>query len=104
MGFWDIAGEFAKEFGKGYVKERGVKGTLEDISELFSSDDDDDDEKEFDEQVWSDTVDEINSCIEEEQYSEAIDTLVTYYNNYEVLLLLLVCDDINGCIFKNGLR
>lgn len=84
MGFWDIAGEFAKEFGKGYMKERGVKGTLEDISELFSSDDDDDDdEKEFDEQVWSDTVDEINSCIEAELYDDAIDTLVNYYKEYE---------------------
>ena len=83
MGFWDIAGEFAKEFGKGYVKERGVKGTLEDISELFSSDDDDDEEKEFDEQVWSDTVDEINSCIEDELYDDAIETLVNYYEEYE---------------------
>lgn len=31
MGWGNLLGDFAKGFAKGYVEERGVKGTLQDI-------------------------------------------------------------------------
>ena len=34
MGWGSLLGDFAKEFAKGYVAERGVRGTLEDVGEV----------------------------------------------------------------------
>lgn len=34
MSFWKIAGEFAKGFGQGYLEQRGIDGTIEDIGSL----------------------------------------------------------------------
>ncbi|MCH5241966.1 MAG: hypothetical protein J1F67_06035 [Muribaculaceae bacterium] len=78
MSFWKIAGEFAKEFGKGYVQERGVRGTVEDLGSLargvkgfFSSDDDND--------TTHPLAESYNEYINEGDYEGAIDFIKECY-------------------------
>lgn len=83
MSFWKIAGEFAKEFGKGYVKERGVKGTMEDLGDFasgvknfFSSGAESGEEE-------NSISDIYNQYIEDEDYQGALDFVRDYYKGIE---------------------
>lgn len=79
MGWGSFLGEFAKGFANGYIEERGVKGTLEDLGSVASS------VKEF----FSNNNDEdgpdfwaiYNQYMEEEDYNSAIEFVEEYYSN-----------------------
>lgn len=85
MGWGKILGGFAKDFAKGYVEERGVKGTLEDVGDIakgikgFFSDSSDNSS----EVSWDDLTDSINQLRDENKYSDALDLLDQYYQEYE---------------------
>lgn len=85
MGWGSLLGDFAKGFAQGYIEERGIKGTLEDVGDLakgvknmFATDDCADDSSE-------DFIEEYNAMIENEQYNKAKNYVYTYYkqNNLE---------------------
>ena len=100
--------EFAKEFAKGYVSERGVKGTMEDAvslmqrvgnvgKKLFGSNEEENgsdeydeyenDEAEtnyFDEKTWKKLCDGIEALKEESDYAGALKMLNDYYNRFQV--------------------
>ena len=98
-----IITKFAAEFAKGYVSERGVKGTMEDAvnlvqgvgnvgKKLFGSNEDEYDSDEydeyendeaetnsFDEKTWNELRDGIESLKEEGNYAGALKMLHDYY-------------------------
>ena len=100
--------EFAKEFAKGYVSERGVQGTMEDAvslmqgvgnvgKKLFGSNEEENgsdeydeyenDEAEtnyFDEKTWKKLCDGIEALKEESDYAGALKMLNDYYNRFQV--------------------
>ena len=103
-----ILTELAKEFAKGYVSERGVKGTMEDAvslmqgvgnvgKKLFGSNEEENgsdeydeyenDEAEtnyFDEKTWKKLCDGIEALKEESDYAGALKMLNDYYNRFQV--------------------
>ena len=103
-----ILTEFAKEFAKGYVRERGVQGTMEDAvslmqdvgnvgKKLFGSNEEENgsdeydeyenDEAEtnyFDEKTWKKLCDGIEALKEESDYAGALKMLNDYYNRFQV--------------------
>ena len=103
-----ILTEFAKEFAKGYVSERGVQGTMEDAvslmqgvgnvgKKLFGSNEEENgsdeydeyenDEAEtnyFDEKTWKKLCDGIEALKEESDYAGALKMLNDYYNRFQV--------------------
>lgn len=103
-----IITKFAAEFAKGYVSERGVKGTMEDAvnlvqgvgnvgKKLFGSngeenesdeyDEYESDEAEtnsFDEKTWNELRDGIESLKEEGNYAGALKMLHDYYRRFQV--------------------
>ena len=103
-----ILKEFAKEFAKGYVRERGVQGTMEDAvslmqdvgnvgKKLFGSNEEENgsdeydeyenDEAEtnyFDEKTWKKLCDGIEALKEESDYAGALKMLNDYYNRFQV--------------------
>lgn len=103
-----ILTEFAKEFAKGYVSERGVQGTMEDAvslmqgvgnvgKKLFGSNEEENgsdeydeyenDEAEtnyFDEKTWKKLCDGIEALKEESDYAGALKMLNDNYSKYQV--------------------
>ena len=103
-----IITKFAAEFAKGYVSERGVKGTMEDAvslmqgvgkvgKKLFGSNEDEYDSDEydeyendeaetnsFDEKTWNELRDGIESLKEEGNYAGALKMLHDYYRRFQV--------------------
>ena len=103
-----ILTELAKEFAKGYVRERGVQGTMEDAvslmqdvgnvgKKLFGSNEEENgsdeydeyenDEAEtnyFDEKTWKKLCDGIEALKEESDYAGALKMLNDYYNRFQV--------------------
>ena len=100
--------EFAKEFAKGYVSERGVQGTMEDAvslmqrvgnvgKKLFGSNEEENESDEydeyendeaetnyFDEKTWKKLCDGIEALKEESDYAGALKMLNDYYNRFQV--------------------
>lgn len=105
-----IITKFAAEFAKGYVSERGVKGTMEDAvnlmqgvgnvgKKLFGSkgnesesdeyEEYENDEAEtnfFDEKTWKELCDGIEALKEEINYAGALNMLHDYYRRFQVNL------------------
>lgn len=105
-----IITKFAAEFAKGYVSERGVKGTMEDAvnlmqgvgnvgKKLFGSkgnesesdeyEEYENDEAEtnfFDEKTWKELCDGIEALKEESNYAGALNMLHGYYRRFQVNL------------------
>lgn len=105
-----IITKFAAEFAKGYVSERGVKGTMEDAvnlmqgvgnvgKKLFGSkgnesesdeyEEYENDEAEtnfFDEKTWKELCDGIEALKEESNYAGALNMLHDYYRRFQVNL------------------
>ena len=103
-----IITKFAAEFAKGYVSERGVKGTMEDAvnlmqgvgnvgKKLFGSNEDeyDSDEYEeyegdevetnfFDKETWTKLCNGIDTFKEKDDFKGALNMLRSYYKRYEV--------------------
>ena len=103
-----ILTEFAKEFAKGYISERGVQGTMEDAvslmqdvgnvgKKLFGSNEEENgsdeydeyenDEAEtnyFDEKTWKKLCDGIEALKEESDYAGALKMLNDNYSKYQV--------------------
>ena len=103
-----ILTELAKEFAKGYVSERGVKGTMEDAvslmqgvgkvgKKLFGSNEDEYDSDEYDEyendeaetnsfdkKTWKELCDGIEALKEESNYVGALKMLNDYYRRFQV--------------------
>lgn len=95
-----IITKIATDFAKGYVSERGVKGTMEDAvslmqgvgkvgKKLFGSNEDEyeSDEAEtnsFDEKTWNELRDGIESLKEEGNYAGALKMLHDYYRRFQV--------------------
>lgn len=71
MGFWNVAGELAKEIGKDYYREKGIEGTVQDvlgiasgIKNFFSSNDSSDNEFNI--------FDLYNQYMNSDQYDQAV--------------------------------
>ena len=103
-----IITKFAAEFAKGYVSERGVKGTMEDAvslmqgvgkvgKKLFGSNEDEYDSDEYDEyendeaetnsfdkKTWKELCDGIEALKEESNYVGALKMLNDYYRRFQV--------------------
>ena len=84
MSFWKLAGEMAKEFGKGYVKERGITGTMEDLGSMangikgfFNTNSSNPGAD------WENLTDRIIELIQNEEFGDASELLDNYYNTYE---------------------
>lgn len=83
MGFFK---NFLGGFAEGYIEERGIEGTVEDlgslakgVKNLFS----DDNQSEFNEEVWNNLTDRIDNLVDSGKYDEAENILIDYYNEYE---------------------
>lgn len=105
-----IITKFAAEFAKGYVSERGVKGTMEDAvnlmqgvgnvgKKLFGSkgnesesdeyeeyENDEAETNSFDEKTWNELCDGIEALKEESNYAGALNMLHDYYRRFQVNL------------------
>ena len=103
-----IITKIATDFAKGYVSERGVKGTMEDAvslmqgvgkvgKKLFGSNEDEYDSDEydeyendeaetnsFDEKTWKELCDGIEALKEESNYVGALKMLNDYYRRFQV--------------------
>lgn len=103
-----IITKFAAEFAKGYVSERGVKGTMEDAvnlvqgvgnvgKKLFGSNGEENESDEYDEyesdeaetnsfgeKTWNELRDGIESLKEEGNYAGALKMLHDYYRRFQV--------------------
>lgn len=100
-----IITKFATDFAKGYVRERGVQGTMEDAVSLMQgvgkvgkklfgsngeeneSDEYENDEAEtnsFDEKTWKELCDRIEALKEESNYAGALKMLNDYYRRFQV--------------------
>lgn len=82
----DLLGAFAE----GYVSERGVSGTLEDVGNLASGllglasgGDSDEDSGDFVRQAYQETIDALNDYIDNGEFEEALRRLEEYYDVYE---------------------
>mgnify|MGYP002517622817 CR=1 FL=1 len=82
----DILGAFAE----GYISERGVSGTLEDVGNLASGllgladgDNSDDDTSDFVRQAYQEMIDALNDYIDNGEFEEALSRLEEYYDVYE---------------------
>ena len=71
MGWGKLLGDVAKGMAQGYISERGVKGTLEDVGELasgvknfFNSGDSSDEGL-----TWDDLIEHISELINNDEYS-----------------------------------
>ncbi|MCH5236468.1 MAG: hypothetical protein J1E95_01550 [Muribaculaceae bacterium] len=85
MGFFK---EFAKGFGQGYLEQRGIEGTIEDLGSLakgvknfFSSDDQQN--AQFDQEIWDNMQNNVFQLLDEGNYNDAENEVINYYNNYE---------------------
>ena len=103
-----IITKIATDFAKGYVSERGVKGTMEDAvslmqgvgkvgKKLFGSNEDEYDSDEYDEyendeaetnsfdkKTWKELCDGIEALKEESNYVGALKMLNDYYRRFQV--------------------
>ena len=103
-----IITKIATDFAKGYVSERGVKGTMEDAvslmqgvgkvgKKLFGSNEDEYDSDEYDEyendeaetnsfdkKTWKELCDGIEALKEESNYAGALKMLNDYYRRFQV--------------------
>lgn len=84
MGFFK---EFLGGFAEGYLEERGIEGTIEDLGDVasgvkkfFSSDED---SSGFNQDVWNEMINRVNQHLERDEYAEAENVLIDYYNDYE---------------------
>lgn len=82
--------DFLGAFAEGYVSERGVSGTLEDVGNLASGllglaggDDSDDDTGDFVRQAYQEMIDALNDYIDNGEFEEALSRLEEYYDVYE---------------------
>lgn len=82
MGWGSLLGNFAKEFAKGYVQERGIKRTLEDVSSVASGLFSGLSTQEADEDDWNELYKSIEERISSREYIDAIKTLDRFYNEY----------------------
>ena len=94
MGWGKLLGEFAK----GYVSERGVDGTIEDVVKLtqkggevinkFSQkvdkwcEDEEDKDDENNDSTWDDFINEFNACLENGEYDDALELIDYVYEIY----------------------
>lgn len=84
MGFFkDLIGGFAE----GYIEERGAQGTLEDLGKLASNVkgwfSDNEDKNSESEGAWEEMWERVGNLIDEEEFDEAENTVIDYYNKYE---------------------
>lgn len=91
MGWGDLLGDFAKGFAKGYIEERGVKGTLSDLGSLASSIFDSDNVDSGNEEIYTQLCNDIDMFIKQSEYSEAFDLLNAFYEEN--------CDDEQDVIY-----
>ena len=83
MGFFK---DFAKGFGEGYLEQRGIEGTIEDIGSLAKgiknifSDDSSDSSADEEDSVF----DGYNENIDAGNYQEAVDYVKEYYKHYSL--------------------
>ena len=76
--------EIVKGFAEGYVSERGIDGTLEDLSDfaskIFGTNDSNTDNE------WERTFNEISSLVDEKQFQDALNLLDNFYdsNNLDI--------------------
>lgn len=89
MGFWKEVGNLAKGFAEDYVSERGVKGTLDDLSnlgsKLFGSNNSNNyiNSNNINEE-WNKTRNEISSNLDNDKYPQAYDLLNSFYESYNL--------------------
>ena len=81
MGFGNFLGEFAKGFAKGYVEERGAKGTIQDVSDLLSGIFGNSDSSAADEADWDELFKDINDLMDNGEYNEALELLDEFYHD-----------------------
>lgn len=87
MGWGKLLGDFAK----GYIGERGIEGTMDDlnslkngVSKLFGSNEDYDDyDGDAYQQDWNKTVDAIYESYQNENYQEAVNALESFYRDHD---------------------
>lgn len=89
MGWGKLLGDFAK----GYIGERGIEGTMDDlnslkngVSKLFGSNDDGYDEEAARQaymEDWNQTTEAISSYENDGEFKKAIDVLDAFYAKYE---------------------
>ena len=89
MGWGKLIGDFAK----GYIGERGIEGTMDDlnsikngVSKLFGSNDDGYDQEAAQQayiQDWNQTTDAIYSFENEEEFNKAKEVLDAFYAKYD---------------------
>ena len=87
MGWGKLLGDFAK----GYIGERGIEGTMDDlnslkngVSKLFGSNEDYDDyDGDAYQQDWNKTVDAIYESYQNENYQEAVNVLESFYRDHD---------------------
>lgn len=80
MGWGSLLGDFAKGFAQGYIEERGIKGTLEDVGDLAKglfSDKGSDNDLDVD-AFWN----QYNQLIENDQNAEARSFVKDVYKQY----------------------
>lgn len=87
MGWGSILGDFAKGFAKGYIEERGVQGTIEDLGDLASSAkglfSGSSDNSTASRNNWNALEDNLSNAIQEGDFSGALKSLDSYYDEYE---------------------
>lgn len=87
MGWGKLLGDFAK----GYIGERGIEGTMDDlnslkngVSKLFGSNEDYDDyDGDAYQQDWHKTIDAIYESYQNANYQEAVNALESFYRDHD---------------------
>lgn len=89
MGIFSILGDVAKGFAEGYIEERGIQGTMEDVSDFASNFAKNFKEgaAEYDEEEamkrWNALVEKLKISIGEQKYEKALSQLGNYYRQFE---------------------
>lgn len=91
MGFGKLLGDFAKGFAQGYIEERGVVGTIQDVAGLGKSilgtpnnnEADNEAYVEAYKQHWNDTTDAIDTCCKNGNFDKAKELLNNFYTQYD---------------------
>ncbi len=89
MGWGKLIGDFAK----GYIGERGIEGTMDDlnslkngVSKLFGSNDDGEKQEERNlqyQQLWEEMLESLNNNLENQHYDAAFGDIDSFYRNYD---------------------
>lgn len=84
MGWGKFLGDLAKDFAAGYIEERGVKGTIDDLKSLASGLHDGLDSQETDEDDdWNEFHESVMELIDDGEYLKALTCLDNYYNKHD---------------------